>query len=154
DGRIERLVRATVHTHEAALFAATAAKLSPSTRQAMDALLDSSSPGKEAGPDNRPGWCSIGFSTLEGDPGRVSVKSVLHALEKLRQLEALQFPEDLFEVLSPKILRTYRLRVNERMAYTKSRLQGKTSLNPLPPGMSHARRAGRGVWSLRCASCA
>jgi len=49
DGRMARVIRATVRAHEATLFAQTAAHLSPRTRQAMDALLDSSPAGEEEG---------------------------------------------------------------------------------------------------------
>jgi len=111
DGRVARLIRATVRAHEAALFANTAAQLSASTRQALDALLDSSPAGAEDGDSDGPGWRSTVFSTLKGDPRRVSLKSVLQELEKLRQIEALQLPADLFATLPPKILRTYHLRV-------------------------------------------
>ena len=43
-GRIERLVRSTVRTHEAEIFEGTAIKLLPSTRRAMDVLIDSAIP--------------------------------------------------------------------------------------------------------------
>src|SRR4030095_8247862 len=76
DGRMARVIRATVRAHEGALFAQTAAHLSPRTRQAMDALLDSSPAGDEGEDSDGPGWRSTVFSTLKGDPGRVSLKSV------------------------------------------------------------------------------
>ena len=41
-GAFERLVRSAVHTHETEIFDGTAAKLLPRTREAMDALIDSS----------------------------------------------------------------------------------------------------------------
>ena len=51
------------------------------------------------------------FSVLKGDPGRVGLKSVLHELDKLRQLEALQLPTPLETLLPLHLLRRYRLRV-------------------------------------------
>jgi hypothetical protein len=111
DGRIVRLIRATVRAHEAALFTATVAKLSSSTRQAMDALLDSTPGGGGDGPDDGPGWRSTLFSTLKSDPGRASLKSVLQELDKLQQIQALQLPEDLFSALPPQMLQMYRRRV-------------------------------------------
>jgi hypothetical protein len=48
---------------------------------------------------------------LKGDPGRVGLKSVLHELDKLRQLEALQLPTPLETLLPLHLLRRYRLRV-------------------------------------------
>jgi len=47
---------------------------------------------------------------LKTDPGRVSLKSVLRELEKLRQIEAREFPANLCAGIQPKILRHYRLR--------------------------------------------
>jgi hypothetical protein len=108
--RIERLVRSAVRTHEAEIFERTAAKLLPSTRKAMDALIDSSIPSDDSDVDEGSDWHSTPFSILKTDPGRVSLKSVLRELEKLRQIEALQLPNNLFAALQPKILRQYRLR--------------------------------------------
>ena len=44
------------------------------------------------------------FSVLKGDPGRVGLKSVLHELDKRRQLEALQLPTSLETLLPPHLL--------------------------------------------------
>jgi len=109
-GRIERLVRSAVRTHESEIFDGTAAKLSSSTRKAMDALIDSSVPSDDPEADEGADWRSTTFSVLKTDPGRVSLKSVLRELEKLRQIEALALPENLFAEIQPKILRQYRLR--------------------------------------------
>jgi TnpA family transposase len=108
--RIERLVRSAVRTHEAEIFDGTAAKLFPSTRKAMDALIDSSLPSDDPDADEGADWHSTPFSVLKTDPGRVSLKSVLRELEKLRQIETLELPDNLFAEIQPKILRQYRLR--------------------------------------------
>ena len=86
-GRIERLVRSAVHTHETAICDGTAAKLLPSTRKAMDALIDSSIPSDDQDADESSDWHSTPFSVLKTDPGRVSLQSVLRELEKLSQIE-------------------------------------------------------------------
>ena len=109
-GRIERLVRSAVRTHEAEICDGTAAKLSPNTRQAMDALIDSSIPSDDHDADEGSDWQPTSFSVLKTDPGRVSLKSVLRELEKLRQIETLELPDTLFAEIQPKILRQYRLR--------------------------------------------
>ena len=110
EGRMDRLVRSAIRTHEAAICDGTAAKLSPSTRQALDALLDSSLPSDEHEAQEGSDWRTTSFSVLKTDPGRVSLKSVLRELEKLRQIEALELPDNLFAAIQPKILRQYRLR--------------------------------------------
>jgi hypothetical protein len=110
EGRIERLVRSAVRAHEVEIFDGTTAKLSPSTRKAMDALIDSSIPSDDPDADGISDWRITPFSILKTDPGRVSLKSVLRELEKLSQIEALELPDTLFAEIQPKILRQYRLR--------------------------------------------
>jgi hypothetical protein len=85
--------------HEDAICAGTAAKLLPSTRKAMDALIDSSLPSDEHDDQEGGDWRSTSFSVLKTDPGRVSLKSVLRELEKLRQIETLELPADLFATI-------------------------------------------------------
>ncbi len=110
EGRIERLVRSAVRIHESEICDGTAAKLLPSTRKAMDALIDSSIPSDDSEADEGSDWHNTSFSVLKTDPGRVSLKSVLRELEKLNQIETLALPENLFAEIQPKILRQYRLR--------------------------------------------
>ncbi len=110
EGRIDRLVRSAIRTHEAALCDGTAAKLSPRTRQALDTLLDSSLPSDEHEAQENSAWRRTSCRVLKTDPGRVSLKSVLRELEKLRQIEAREFPANLCAGIQPKILRHYRLR--------------------------------------------
>jgi hypothetical protein len=76
----------------------------------MDALLDSSLASDEHEAQEGSDWRSTSFSVLKTDPGRVSLKSVLRELEKLRQIEALALPDDLFAAIQTTILRQYRLR--------------------------------------------
>src|SRR5215510_6508285 len=109
-GRIERLVRSAVRTHETEICGGIAAQLLPSTRKAMDALIDSSIASDDQDADEGADWRSTPFSVLKTDPGRVSLKSVLRELEKLRQIETLELPAHLFAAIQPKILRQYRLR--------------------------------------------
>jgi hypothetical protein len=92
--RIKRLVRSAVRTHEAEIFDGTAAKLLPSTRQAMDAPIDSSVPSDDSDVDVDEGsdWHSTPCSVLKTEPGRVSLRSVLRELEKLNQIETLDIP--------------------------------------------------------------
>jgi Domain of unknown function (DUF4158) len=106
-GRMERLARSAVRAHEAEICAGTAAKLLPSTRKALDALIDSSLPSDDQEAEEGPDWRNTTFSVLKTDPGRISLKSVLRELEKLRQIEALALPDTLFAEIQPKILRQY-----------------------------------------------
>ena len=110
EGRMERLARSAVRMHEDEICGGTAAKLLPSTRKAMDALIDSVLPSDEPDAQESADWRSTSFSVLKTDPGRVSLKSVLREVEKLRQIETLELPANLFAAIQPKILRHYRLR--------------------------------------------
>jgi hypothetical protein len=103
-GRIERLVRSTVRTHEAEICAGTAAKLLPRIRQAMDALIDASIPSDDQNADEGSDGRNTTFSVLKPDPGRVSLKRVRHEVEQLRQMEALELPDNLFAEIQPKSL--------------------------------------------------
>jgi hypothetical protein len=101
EGRMERLVRSAVRMHEDEICDGTAAKLLPSTRKALDALIDASPPSDEHDAQEGSDWRSTSFSVLKTDPGRVSLKSVLRELEKLRQLKALKLPANLFAAIPP-----------------------------------------------------
>jgi hypothetical protein len=76
-GRIERLVRSAVRTHETEICGGIAAKLLPSTRNAMDALIDSSIASDDQDADEGADWRSTPFSVLKTDPGRVSLKRLV-----------------------------------------------------------------------------
>ena len=78
------------------------------TRWMHSSILPSQATMHDA--DEGSDWRSTPFSVLKTDPGRVSLKSVLRELEKLRQIEALELPDTLFAEIQPKILRQYRLR--------------------------------------------
>jgi hypothetical protein len=60
----------------------------PSTRKAMDALIDSSIPSDEHDAQEDADWRSTSFRVLKTDPGHVSLKSVQRKLEKFRQMRA------------------------------------------------------------------
>jgi hypothetical protein len=76
----------------------------------MGALIDSSLPSDDQDADEGADWRNTTFSVLKTDPGRVSFKSVLRKLEKLRQIEALELPDTLCAEIRPKLLRQYRVR--------------------------------------------
>ena len=108
-GRSERMIRSAIRSHESAFFEAMAEKLSKRSRQRLDALLDS--PGTSAASGTDPDQSErTPFADLRADPGRVGLETVLKELEKLRCIEDVGLPEDLFTRLSLKHLRTYRLR--------------------------------------------
>jgi TnpA family transposase len=111
EGRIDRVLRSLIRTHEHDVCTRVAAALLPATCMAMDALLVPGLATEEETAETLPLVRQTPFSVLKGDPGRVGLKSVLHELDKLRQLEALQLPAALETLLPPHLVRRYRLRV-------------------------------------------
>jgi len=108
--RTDRIVRSALRTHESALFEAISEKLSERTRQRLDALLKShgaDTEGAGADGDQRE---RTPFADLRADPGRVGLETVLKELAKLRRIEEVSLPDDLFAGVSPKALQTYRQR--------------------------------------------
>lgn len=111
EGRIDRVLRSLVRTHEHDVCTRVAAALLPTTRTAMEALLVPVLPPDEDAAEALPLVRQTPFSVLKGDPGRVGLKSVLQELDKLRQLEALRLPATLETLLPSHLVRRYRLRV-------------------------------------------
>ena len=70
--------------------------------QSDGCLIDSVLPSDEPDAQESADWRSTSFSVLKTDPGRVSLKSVLRELEKLRQIETLELPANLFARYSRK----------------------------------------------------
>lgn len=111
-GRLERLLRSAVQTYEHAIFEATSGRLTRTTQQQLDALLQ---PLEEEDPaeavpldDDMPAITP--FADLKADPGPVGLPSVLQELAKLQRLTALALPPDLFADVSPKRLQGFRAR--------------------------------------------
>ena len=108
--RIDRLINAAVRAYEAGFFAAIQNRLPPLTRQRLDALLAKTS-GDEPQIDLDLSPEMMAFSNLKADPGRVGLASVLKELDKLKCIEALELPVDLFADNPQKLLERYKLRV-------------------------------------------
>lgn len=110
-GRIERLLRSAVRTAEEYFYNAIAQKLTEAMRARLDALLevtgtlpeDTASEGEPVG--------RSAFNNIRNDAGPVSLESVLQVVARLKQLQEIQLPADLFAGVVPKILWTYRLRI-------------------------------------------
>lgn len=108
--RIDRVINAAVRAYESSFFAAIQHKLLPTTRQRLDALLVTASLD-EAQIDLDLTPEVISFSNLKADPGRIGLASVVKEIDKLKRIDALELPVDLFADHSPKLLERYKLRV-------------------------------------------
>lgn len=99
-GRLDRLCRSAVAQHEERFFTSSAARLSDQTRQAMDRLLESSADTAASPEEGKEP--AVDFNALKADPGRVGLESVLTEVAKLKCIERLQLPKDLFPIKSLK----------------------------------------------------
>jgi TnpA family transposase len=115
---IMRLIRSAFHTYEERLFADISGRLSATTKQRLQQLLqattstasmsmsvEAANSANNAEPDDRPFWLE-----LRHDPGRPSLETAMTEIDKLARLCELDLPASLFASLSPKVLTGYRQR--------------------------------------------
>lgn len=103
--QMERSVRSALNTLEEALAARIFQKLSSSTCEALLELL-LPDPRKLHTTDHP--WSRLAL--LKADPGPLGLESILEEADKLRQLDAIHLPQDLFDGVDPKFVHTYRRR--------------------------------------------
>ena len=94
-----------------AFFAEFEKKISPAIRQQLDQLLIDSELDKDLLSVERESDWSV-FIKLKTDPGRVGLTSALKELAKLKRIDDIQPPDDLFAGIPIKTLERYRLRVS------------------------------------------
>lgn len=94
--------------HEDRFFAKTAGRLDAATRQGIDTLLAASSTDDKSQPDAKEPQTD--FNALKADPGRVGLESVVAEIAKLRCIERLRLPVDLFDQRAAKAVHHLRQR--------------------------------------------
>lgn len=85
--RLERMLRAQLHAFETDLLIRIDDSLTDATRTALDALLGDATVQDDATEDS-----ANPFSTLRGDPGRVSLDTLLQELDKLQLVRNVVLP--------------------------------------------------------------
>lgn len=85
--RLERMLRAQLHAFETDLLIRIDDGLTDATRTALDALLGDATVQDDATEDS-----ANPFSTLRGDPGRVSLDTLLQELDKLQLVRNVVLP--------------------------------------------------------------
>ncbi len=118
--RIDRLVGAAVHSFENQLFATIHDKLSTFNRQQLDALLTTTAVDEQE-PEFAPDADIPSFSKLKTDPGRIGLTSVLKEIAKLKRIEDVQLPENLFADVATQTVERLRLRVTTESLQTLQR---------------------------------
>jgi TnpA family transposase len=106
----ERFIRSAVNAFESELFASIATQLSKETRQSIDELLTLSGSGDDEG-NAVEDETVTSLTTLKADPRRPGVECIEMEIAKLRRIDRLQLPLDLFAEVSPKTIDTLCRRV-------------------------------------------
>jgi TnpA family transposase len=101
DTQQQRILKSAVHQADTAFAAGVCVQLSRTTTQAIDTLLVAPAADGEDLPQ---------FSALKADPARPSLETVFKELAKLKRIDQLQLPPELFVSTVAKVVHTYRLR--------------------------------------------
>ncbi len=109
--RLDRIMKSAVYSFETAFFTAIKEKISPTARHHLNQLLIDSELDKDLFSSEQESDWSV-FSKLKTDPGRVGLASVLKEIAKLKRINHIQLPDDLFAGVTIKTLERYRLRVS------------------------------------------
>jgi len=105
DGRIERLINSAHRQFESQLCDSITEKLPAKCRQALDRLTGPQSDSWILDPDEIP------LNQLKQEAGGVGLKSLKAELSKLKTIEELALPTDLFKGLNEQLVDRYRQRV-------------------------------------------
>jgi len=109
--QMRRLVRSALHRYEQAIFVQTAERLSPEVRQRLQDLM-----GHTEEVDDEPSLegeatLGAGLNDLKIGAGAPNVKNVKQVCQRLKQLQALALPSDLFTGVPLDFLRQCRQQV-------------------------------------------
>jgi Domain of unknown function (DUF4158)/Tn3 transposase DDE domain len=116
--RIDRIVRAAIHAHDGRFCADVLGRLSPGTRERLDALLrpaGNESDGPVPDPSAQPAPASL--VRLRSDPGKPGLAGVHEELAKLELIRQIELPPGLFDSVLPHELERYRQRVSAEAPY-------------------------------------
>jgi TnpA family transposase len=110
--RFRRLLRLAVGQREDRLVTEAVSQLSPATRQALNALINT-----QTATEQMPLFpMRSELAMVKDDAGAVSVETVLDEIAKLQQLRALGLPEALFRGAPGKLVTHYRQRAASEKA--------------------------------------
>ena len=116
--RVDRIVRAAIHAHDEQFCAGILGRLTPATRERLEALLRRAGNQSEGPPpDQASGMMPALLLWLRGDPGKPSLASVQDALAKLELIRDIGLPVELFDGVLPHELERYRRRVTAEAPY-------------------------------------
>lgn len=102
--RLERLVNSAIHSYEKDLHKGISNNLPVETKALIDALLIKQNEVN-----------SETFNNLKSDPGRIGLESVFNEIKKLKTVQKLKIPGDIFAQIPHKVLKEYKQRVSSEL---------------------------------------
>ncbi len=112
-GRIDRVIRSALRLHEDVLYRTVLERIGPAGLAQIDALLTPTEMVDESAEAQSPGSRALDELTLDdlkADPGRMSVESVFAHVARLRRIQQLVLPPDLFAGVAANVIHLYRQR--------------------------------------------
>jgi hypothetical protein len=106
DDQIERLITSALHQYQSAFFERTYAKLPQVSRMRLRNLLSEASSWTEQMSEYPL------LHEMKLGPGSADVKHIRRVCERLKYLQVIELPEDLFEDMPMKYLRQYQRQVS------------------------------------------
>lgn len=108
--RVDRLTKSAIYTYENQFFQDIYQKLSKECISRMDCLINDLTTYDETEIDYSTEGDSMSFSELRADPGRIGLESVFREVVKLKTIQQLGLPENLFSNMPQKVVKKYKLR--------------------------------------------
>jgi len=115
--QLERLIRRTVNQYESNFCNQIFTKLSAETITEIDIILNTSIEENKTTSSDSSTFKISDFAFLKTDPGPVGLGTFLTEIEKLKRIISVGLPSDLFEGISPKLIKNYRHRAATETPY-------------------------------------
>ena len=118
--QVERLIRSAIHQHETNFCNQIYAQVTTRNIEQIDLLLTTEETNniEKAESEKLQGKLKTSdFAFLKTDPGPVGLGSFLTEIEKLKRIRSVGLPTDLFTLISPKLVQTYRQRAATETPY-------------------------------------
>lgn len=116
-GRIDRLIHSAITQHETNFCHQIFSQLSQKVISQIDILLTTEESDEKEDNTDPKKFKTSDFAFLKTDPGPVGLGSFLTEIEKLRLIQKIGLPTDLFTGISPKLVKTYRQRAATETPY-------------------------------------
>jgi len=103
---LERNIKSAIFQYEEHISQSISTQLSDYSKSKLDAFIHTWSHEEQLEEDQN----ILGFRELVSDPGRIGLDTLFKEIEKLRSVQDIQLPLDLFYSVPPKMVRMYRQR--------------------------------------------